>query len=150
MKRFTFILVGLIAVSFLQLHAQSSDSETLQKFLKDIPAFNNENASALGTIQIVNDLAVQKAAKTISFSGENIKDALGEAKQYKYCIIIVEAHTIVKVSDFEKCSQSGSWGTCMPYGEGYIRKGGLTGINDYINNIIGKPDSQSRMMYLFN
>ena len=61
----------------------------------------------------------------------------------------MENHTIVKFSDLKKCSQLNSWGACMPYGEGYISNGGLKGINDYIYNIIGKPDAQKRVMFVF-
>ena len=48
------------------------------------------------------------------------------------------------------CIQSGSWGACMPYAKGYIKKGSLIEKEDYINNIIGIPDSQLRKVYLFN
>ncbi len=150
MKKITVVIIGVFVLSCSHLFAQTSDGETMKEFLKGIPAFENEKISSLETIQSINNIAKEKAVNMISFSGENIKDVLNEAKQYKYCIIIVEAHTIVKITDFENCSQSGSWGACMPYGEGYIRKGGLMGNKDYINNIIGKPDSQARTIYLFN
>jgi len=65
-------------------------------------------------------------------------------------VVTVGFHTIVKVSDFENCIQSGFWGVCMPYAEGYIQKGSLAPQKDYLNNIIGKPDAQERMMFLFN
>jgi hypothetical protein len=150
MKKINSVIIGVLALSFSHLWAQSSDGETMKEFLKGIPAFENEKISSLVTIQSINNIAKQKAAKTISITGTNIRDVLTEAKQYKYCIIIVEAHTIVKVTDFENCSQSSSWGICMPYGEGYIRKGSFVSSKDYINNIIGKPDEQARTMYLFN
>jgi hypothetical protein len=67
----------------------------------------------------------------------------------KTCIVVVEQHTFAKFSDTKKCNMSGSWGACMPYAEGYIQSGGLKGINDYINNIIGKPDAQNRTLYIF-
>ena len=37
----------------------------------------------------------------------------------------------------------------MPYAEGYIQKGKLIPQSDYINNIIGRPDLQQRVMFLF-
>lgn len=150
MKKITTIIFGVLVLSFSQLNGQNSDGETMKEFLKGIAAFDSENSSSLSTIQRFDAIAGQKAAKSVSITSENIKDALKEAKQYKYCIITVEEHTIVKVTDYENCSQSGSWGICMPYGEGFIRKGSLLANKDYINNIIGKPDSQARMMYLFN
>jgi hypothetical protein len=150
MKKITTIIIGVLVMGLSQLNGQNSDGETMKEFLKGIAAFDSENSSSLSTIQLVDAIAGQKAAKSVSITSENIKDALKEAKQYKYCIITVEGHTIVKVTDYENCSQSGSWGVCMPFGEGFIRKGSLLANKDYINNIIGKPDSQARMMYLFN
>jgi hypothetical protein len=38
----------------------------------------------------------------------------------------------------------------MPYVEGYVKKGELQPKADYANNIIGLPDTQERIMYLFN
>ena len=37
----------------------------------------------------------------------------------------------------------------MPKAEGYIKKGSLNYNNDFANNIIGVPDNQKRIMYLF-
>jgi len=34
-------------------------------------------------------------------------------------------------------------------GEGYVQKSGLTNKNDYLNNIIGIPNSQERKVYFF-
>lgn len=150
MKPLTLITVALFVLNITQLKAQLSDAETMKTFLKEIPALANEKASSYQTIQGFNTIAGQKAVKTVTLTGENMKTALTDAKQYKHCIITVGVHTIVKVTDFKNCSQSGSWGACMPYGKGYIRKGGFTEKNDYINNIIGRPDSQVRTMFLFN
>jgi hypothetical protein len=150
MKNIAFLITGFMAISVLQLSAQTTDGETLKEFLKGITAFDNEKTSSLTTIQSINAIAAQKAEKTISITPDNIIDALKDARQYKHCLVIVGEYTIVKVVDFENCSHSGSWGTCMPYGEGFIRKGGFVSIKDYINNIIGKPDTQERKMYLFN
>lgn len=94
--------------------------------------------------------ADSKADKSIILSKKNIPSSLIKAKEYKYCIITVGAHTIVKILNFKNCKQSGSWGTCMPIAEGYIKKGTLKYKKDFINNIIGLPDSQERTMYLFN
>ncbi len=150
MKKITMVILSVLALSFSHLCAQTADGETMKEFLKGIPAFENEKISSIGSIPCINDIAKQKAAKTIGITGTNIKDVLTEAKQYKFNIIIVEAHTIVKITDIDNCSQSSSWGICMPYGEGYIRKGGFVSSKDYINNIIGKPDTQERTIYLFN
>ena len=79
----------------------------------------------------------------------NIETVLTEAKTYKNCVIITGNHTIVKILDFDDCKQSSSWGYCMPTAEGYIKKGELVSQEDYINNIIGRPDAQKRTVYLF-
>lgn len=91
-----------------------------------------------------------EADKSIILSKKNISSSLTKVKKFKYCIITVGTHTIIKVSDFKNCKQSGAWGTCMPIAEGYIKKGTLKHQNDFINNIIGLPDNQERTMYLFN
>ena len=111
-----------------------------------------------GQAQMVRDLKGHLAGKIVINTVVPLKkgkpfvppagSALLEA-QGKTCIIIVENHTIVKFSDIKKCNYSGSWGMCMPYGEGYIQNGGLKSTNDFINNIIGKPDAQKRVMYIF-
>jgi len=150
MKKTTIIILSVWALTVSQFFGQNSDGEIIKNLLKDIAAFDNASSGSLSTIQAVDVIAAQKAEKKVSLTVDNIKDAMKDAKQYKYCLIIVGVYTIVKVTDFEKCSQSGSWGMCMPYGEGFIRKGSFVSQRDYINNIIGKPDSQERKMYLFN
>jgi hypothetical protein len=37
----------------------------------------------------------------------------------------------------------------MPRAAGYVKKGDLVYMNDYVNNVIGAPDAQKRMLYLF-
>ena len=64
--------------------------------------------------------------------------------------IISGNHTIITVIDYDNCKQSASWGACMPFTEGYIKKGKLEHQEDYMNNIVGLPDSQKRTAYLFN
>jgi hypothetical protein len=89
------------------------------------------------------------ADKSIRLSKKNIASSLTKAKKYKYCIITVGTHTIVKALNLTNCKQSRAWGTCMPFAEGYIKKGVLEYKKDFINNIIGLPDNQERIMYLF-
>lgn len=89
------------------------------------------------------------ATEVIDLTKNNIKDVLNKAKNYQSLIITTDNHTIVKITDLSNCKQSGSWGVCMPYGTGYIKKGKLQPQKDYINNIIGLPDSRVRKAYLF-
>ena len=90
------------------------------------------------------------ASEVIALDRSNIRQALHKAKQYKYCIIVVDNHTLISIKDVENCRQSGSWDACMPYAAGYIQRGGLVPQEDYANNIIGTPDLQERLMFLFD
>ncbi len=140
----------ILIMNFTSLNAQDSKASTIKDFLKDVISLENENISNVTPIKSFNEIAKTKAEDAIIITKENIGEALKEAQQYKYCVVTVGLHTIVLVSDLENCKQSGSWGICMPYGEGYIQKGSLSPQKDYINNIIGVPDAQERMMFLFN
>ena len=91
------------------------------------------------------------AYKKFTFSKYNIQSAIDEIAKYKHALIIVGRHTIAKITDAPNCKESGSWGACMPFGAGLIQKSGvLEPREDYINYIIGTPDSQERILYLFN
>ena len=145
MKNITSTIFAFLFLAVIISNAQENKAETLKQFVKDIPTLSSEKITTIGTL--VN-ASTKKASKTITLTKDNITEALKDAKG-KTCIIVVGNHTIVKFSDLKKCSQSSSWGACMPYGEGYISNGGLKGINDYIYNIIGKPDAQKRVMFVF-
>ena len=129
--------------------AQTSNADVLKVFLKGIVNTDQGKINSHSPIDSIMEIAKSQAAKTMQVTKENIEAALKEAKDYKYCIIIVAHHTIIKVTDFSKTAQSGSWGTKMPFCEGYILKGTMVNLKDYLNNIIGKPDEQNRTMYLF-
>jgi len=148
MKKLALIVVSVFLVNVFGSYAQVSKAEILQNFVKEAIELSDLDHGA--PIMSFNDQAGQKAAKTFIISKVNIKESLTEAKKYKNCIITVGFHTIVKVVDFEDCKQSGAWGTCMPKGMGLIQKGNFVSKDNYINNIIGVPDSQERKMFLFN
>jgi predicted DNA-binding protein (UPF0251 family) len=124
------------------------DNTVVFNFLKQVKSF--EAIDSKTPISYFEGLAQQSANEKMDLSEGNIQDILNAAKNYKHCVIIVEDHTIVKIVSLEDCKQSGSWGACMPIAEGYIKKGELDYHEDYINNIIGLPDSQKRTAYLFN
>ncbi|HLP51217.1 MAG TPA: hypothetical protein VK154_10065 [Chitinophagales bacterium] len=147
MKHFTFLVTLLLLLT----GAQGQDNvAVVRDFFKDVPAATTEKVSNSAPVASVDAIAKKHAAKTISLTKENIAASLNEAKQFKYGVLVVGGHTFVKIDDFTKCYTSGSWGACMPYGKGYIKKGALVAQNDYINNIIGRPDGQVRTLYLFN
>lgn len=93
--------------------------------------------------------AEEEAVKTVAFTPSNAQHLLNEAANFKHTVIVTGNHTIVTFVNDEDCKQSGSWGACMPMGEGYIKKGELQYQKDYINNVIGLPDGQERRIYFF-
>lgn len=93
--------------------------------------------------------AERDADKRMELTKGNIEDALKTAQKFNYAVVVTENHTIIRLVDFEDCQQSGSWGACMPKGKGYIKRGEMESQNDYINNLMGKPDKQKRVLYLF-
>lgn len=145
MKNLKAVFASILVLFIIPAIAQESKAEVLKAFVKDIPALATENISSVGGLM---EASQKKATKTIDLTKENIVASLKDASG-KTCIIIVGNHTIVKFSDTKKCAASGSWGACMPYGEGYILNNGFKNVNDYINNIIGKPDDQKRMLFIF-
>lgn len=100
-------------------------------------------------IESLKAMAEKKADRKIKFGKNNIQSLLNEARDYSEFLIIVENHTVVKIDDLDNCNPSRSWNACMPFGEGYIKKGELIAKEDYINNLIGTPDGQERIAYLF-
>lgn len=139
----TFLLLALLSSSIFLKAQDGSD------FFSGT-SLSGQSVSAKSPIASIEAIAKKAATKTITLTAENCKDALAEARGFKWGVIIVGEHTVVKVMDFKNCHQSGSWGACMPYGEGYIKRGSMNAVKDYVNNIIGKPDSQTRTLYLFN
>lgn len=127
---------------------KSNSTGITMDFLEDISTLEKDTSP--NPIEAFKAIAKTNAKKTILINKENIVSSLEEAKGYKYVLITVGLHTIVKVTDLSNCKISASWGACMPYAEGYVKKGSLQPKADYVNNIIGTPDSQERTLYLFN
>lgn len=126
---------------------EQSNSNLVTEFLANTNSL--EASESKNPIVEFQKLAQDAAAKTMKFDKSNISNLLTQAKDYKYLVITVEDHTIVKITNLEDCNNSGSWGACMPHGEGYIKKGKLVSQDDYINNIMGRPDDQKRQAFLF-
>ncbi len=145
------LIIGLlIAISIHTLQAQDNKAELVKGLISDVIEVQPGDLNEHSPISSINRLVFAKAEKTISLSKENFKASLQEAKSYKSCIITVGIHTIVLITDLNKTTYSGSWGCAMPFGKGYVQKGTLNFKEDYINNIMGTPDSQRRIMFLFN
>lgn len=127
---------------------QATSDAVVIAFLEDVTALEKEKGA--NPIADFKALSLKNAVDSININKDNIKDALAKAKNYKHSVVIVDNHTIVKLVDVNDCKASGSWGACMPMGEGYIKRGALNYKKDYINNIIGLPDAQTRSVYFFN
>ena len=126
----------------------NTKSEVVSNFLSNINTLKSvEDQNPITAFQ---KLAENEANEVFDLSKDNIKDVISSAKGYKNLVITTGDHTIVNITDVNNCKQSGAWGACMPYGTGFIKKGDLILKEDYVNNIIGIPDSQVRKAYLFN
>ncbi|MCF8365770.1 MAG: hypothetical protein K9H16_08315 [Bacteroidales bacterium] len=130
---------------------EQSKTTTLKTFLAGIITFQDGDVNEAEPLINIKILADSNADKKIELTKENILAALDEIGKYKNAVIIVGIHTIVKITDAKNCKQSGAWAACMPFGSGLIQKSGaFISSEDYINNIMGIPDSQKRTLYLFN
>lgn len=150
MKNVALLTVLIFTFSFISEKKENpeSDSNIVTNFLHDVTSME----TAVGDNPITNfqDSAKEVANKIVPLSKDNIQDLLTEMKEFKHCVITTGDHTIIKIIDLDDCKQSGSWATCMPMAEGYIKKGKLAYKKDYMNYIIGIPDAQSRTAYLFD
>ena len=144
------LLTVLFLASFCAFsNAQEGKDVVIQKFTEGIVTFPEGELSRYTPISSFNKEALDNAAKSATLTKENMASTIVEAKNYKYCLITVGTHTIVKITDLDKTIMSGSWGCKLPFGEGYVQKGTLSFKQDYINNIIGIPDAQRRMVFFF-
>jgi hypothetical protein len=133
------------------VNAQNTKLEVLKEFVSGVVDFKDEFADLGQPIRTINKLAEQQADKAMDLTKDNINECLELAKSYKTCIITVDVHTIIKITDLEDCSPSGAWGASMPMAKGYVQKAGvLNEKNDYIKNIIGRPGADSRKIFFFN
>jgi hypothetical protein len=122
-------------------------SKTVSNYLQDVNTLKEVKKPIRSFLAEADQIAKQK----ISFGKDNIEEVFKIAKNYKYLVLVVEKHTIIKITNLDKCIASGSWKTCMPYGEGFIKRNSVLSYKkDYCNNIIGIPDTQTRIAYLFN
>jgi len=144
-----------IAISFIftvsVFGQEQSKTELLKTFLTGILTLQDGEINKAEPLIDVKILAESKADKKIELAKDNIQPALAETGNYKNALIIVGMHTIVKITDSKNCKQSGAWAAFMPFGNGLIQKSGaFVSKQDYINNLIGIPDGQERVLYLFN
>jgi hypothetical protein len=145
------IIILSVCIGFISCVSNSSvaeDSNTVSLFLADVNSLLSDTNK--NPIVSFSELATEMAEGSIELNKDNIATALKEVKDHSSGVIVVENHTIVKLTRLEDCQQSGSWGACMPKGEGFVKKGELNYKSDYINNIIGIPSSKKVTLFLFN
>lgn len=150
MKNFKTLMLFTCVIAMLMLTNCSSEKKQDSRFNGDILNLDDSLKESRQPIKAIAALAKRDAEKIICLDPANIAQALEEAKSYAEAIIIVGNHTVVKITDFNDCKKSSSWKTNMPYGKGYVQNKGLNKCADYINQLIGQPDKQSRVLYLFN
>ncbi len=148
MKRLTIILLVIFNLSCA---GQNTKIKVLKEFISGVIKFDAKNLNQQQPLISIRELAKNQAGEIIKIDAKNIKAALDEAKSFKHCFILIENHTIIKITDHEKTSPSGCWRAAMPMCKGYIQRSGvLQEKKDYLKNLIGRPDSKLRTMYLFN
>ncbi len=151
MKKIASLLIIAFSIySCSSDNTATSESSLVTNFLEDISSLEDNVAKGKNPIADFITEASNSADKTIEFSKENLSDVLEEAKAYKHQVITTGDHTIIKITDLDDCKQSSSWGACVPFAKGYIKKGDLVEQADYMNNIVGRPDDQKRLLFLFN
>lgn len=155
MKKAILFVTTLIIISCGKTKEESTTNTATKEspiaaFLTNTAVLEDNTIAGKTPIKTFITYAETNADKAIKITKANIDTHIADAANYKHCVIVVGNHTIVKILDFKDCKQSRSWGACMPLAEGYIKKGALQAQKDHINNIIGLPDQQVRMMYLFN
>jgi hypothetical protein len=149
MKQILLIIAGMLMITTPKAQEQSK-AETLKSFLDGTIAFNASDINQHEPLISLRKLASENADKTIQLTKENIRTSIEEMKDYSSAVVIVGKHTIAKITSVDDCQQSGAWGVCMPKSTGYVQKQGqLITHDNYLNFIIGVPDSQERTLYLF-
>ena len=146
---FIFFLLFLISACSSNISSKNhtNKNNTVTEFLNDISSLEKDtNSNPIVTFkEIANKIADDK----IVFNKKNIKEVLIKSRDYSNCVIITANHTIVKIKSLDDCQNSGSWKVCMPYVNGYVKRGKLNYKSDYMNNVIGIPDEQQRIAYFF-
>ena len=130
-----------------KLEGDGNENNVVSNFLSDVKSLEIDTNT--NSIVAFKELAEEIADNKMVVSKKNIKKVLIKSKDYSNCVLVTGNHTIVKIISFDNCQKSGSWKACMPFVEGYIKKGKLNYKKDYMNNVIGTPDGQERVAYFF-
>lgn len=147
MNKLLFALSLFVWMGCNDSNVNTSSDLLVRNFLKDTRSL--ERVDFKNPIEEFQKTAEHVADKKMAINAASMNEFMELGKTYSSGVIIVGNHTIVKIDDFSNCKNSGSWGACVPFGEGYIKKGDLEFKKEYINSIIGTPGDQKRMGYLF-
>jgi len=150
MRIYKTLIILCFVFTFQLVSAQSDMTSQIKNLVGDIIDIHNENISKQNPIKSINDIAKREADTLIYITKKNISSALEKTKEYKYAILTVNNHTIVRITDPKHTVLSGLWAAKMPYGKGYVKKNiKLTFYENHLNYIIGIPDKQTRRLFLF-
>ena len=150
MRIYKTLIILCFVFTFQLVNAQSDLTSQIKNLVGDIIDIHNENISTQNPLKSINEIAEKEADTVIYITKENISSAFKKAKEYKYAILTVENHTIVRITAPKNTVLSGSWAAKMPYGKGYVKKNiKLTFYENHLNFIIGIPDKQTRRLFLF-
>jgi len=127
-----------------KLKEDGNENNVVSNFLSDVQSLEIDTNT--NSIVAFKELAEEIADNKMVVSKKNIKKVLIKSKDYSNCVVVTGNHTIVKIISFDNCQKSGSWEACMPFVEGYIKKGKLNYKKDYMNNVIGTPDGQQEYL----
>jgi hypothetical protein len=147
MKNLAIILFSFLLFSCSNSSSSNKEGGLVSSFLTDVKSL--EDTEIKTPIIALREEAQESAAKVLEFDKDNIDEVFEKAASYSNTVIVTGDHTVVLLGDLEDCEVSGSWGHCMPMGEGYINKNGLQYQEDFIKNIIGRPDDQERWAFFF-
>lgn len=151
MKKIIYLVICAFFVSCVQdkkvNETENHTNSIATDFINDISSL--ESVKGADCITQLKESAENSASKEMTLSKENIEEYYDLISSGAKGLIIVENHTAVVIDNVQDCKNSGSWGACMPMGIGYIKRGNLEEQEDYINNIIGTPDSQKRVGFVF-
>ena len=153
MKTLSYLTLAILFVACgsqnsSQSNANEAETTIVSDFLANIKSLKSvEDANPIVAFK---EAAENEADATYSLTKKNIADIIETGQGFSKCVVTAGEHTIVLITDFNECQESGSWATCMPMGKGFVKRGDLDYEEDYLNNIIGTPDNQERTVYFFN
>ena len=146
----TYLLSIILCLSGISVIAQISNDSLIKEFTKEISFISGIDLDIGMPIKTINRVFKESADLKMLLTPATIENAMTKAKNFNYAFITVNDHTLLKITDYANCKDSGYWQYCMPLGDAYIqKKGKLIKMSDYLNNIIGIGSEKTRTIYFF-